>query len=100
MYGTLFVALFSIQLKTTKVPFVSTEKKCPSGGDPHLVPRLAAESFDREREVVTFQGEVAGLTARPLKRVDEAKADLQRALELEPTMWPARLELSRPENVK
>jgi tetratricopeptide (TPR) repeat protein len=43
---------------------------------------------------------LAGLAARSLKRVDEAKADLQRALELEPTLWPARLELSRPENVK
>jgi len=35
-----------------------------------------------------------------LKRVDEANADFQKALQLEPTLWPARLELSRPENVK
>jgi tetratricopeptide (TPR) repeat protein len=43
---------------------------------------------------------LAGLAARCLKRDEEAKADLQRALELEPNLWPARLELSRPENVK
>jgi tetratricopeptide (TPR) repeat protein len=43
---------------------------------------------------------LAGLAARSLKRADEAKADLQRALALEPNLWPARLELSRPENVK
>jgi tetratricopeptide (TPR) repeat protein len=43
---------------------------------------------------------LAGLAARSLKHADEAKADLQRALELEPSLWPARLELSRPENVK
>jgi tetratricopeptide (TPR) repeat protein len=43
---------------------------------------------------------LAGLAARSLKRIDEAKADLQRAVELEPSLWPARLELSRPENVK
>ena len=43
---------------------------------------------------------LAGLAARSLKRVDEAKADLQRALELEPSLWPARVELSRPESVK
>jgi tetratricopeptide (TPR) repeat protein len=43
---------------------------------------------------------LAGLAARSLKRVDEAKADFQKALELEPGLWPARLEISRPENVK
>jgi len=43
---------------------------------------------------------LAGLAARSLNRMEEAKADLQRALELDPGMWPARLELSRPENVK
>jgi tetratricopeptide (TPR) repeat protein len=43
---------------------------------------------------------LAGLAARSLKRVDEAKADFQKALELEPSLWPARLEVSRPENVK
>jgi tetratricopeptide (TPR) repeat protein len=43
---------------------------------------------------------LAGLAARSLKRVDEANADFQKALQLEPTLWPARLELSRPENVK
>jgi tetratricopeptide (TPR) repeat protein len=43
---------------------------------------------------------LAGLAARALKRVGEAKADLERALELEPSLWPARVELTRPENVK
>jgi tetratricopeptide (TPR) repeat protein len=43
---------------------------------------------------------LAGLAARALKRVDEAKADLERALELEPSLWHARVELTRPEDVK
>jgi tetratricopeptide (TPR) repeat protein len=51
--------------------------------------RMAAEDFC-----------VAGLAATALKRLDEAKSDFHRALELEPSLWPARLELSRPENVK
>ena len=43
---------------------------------------------------------LAGLAARSLKRAEEAKADLQKALELEPSLWPARLELSRPASVR